>query len=144
MTQNSKQQEIDQKQDGQNIVFFDGYCHLCNGFVDFLIQRDRSKKLFFAPLQGSTAKKFLTPLDVKNLSTVIFKTSSKTSKQSDAIIYIIATLGGIYTLVYILKVIPKVLRDLIYQFIANHRLLWFGERSFCRFPTPEESSQLLP
>ena len=46
----------DRKNSGESamIIYFDGACNLCNGFIDFLIQVDQSRSLIFAPLQGTT------------------------------------------------------------------------------------------
>ena len=39
----------------RTIVFYDGVCALCNGFVKFATRRDKGAALHFAPLQGDTA-----------------------------------------------------------------------------------------
>ena len=47
------------------VIYFDGYCGLCNGFVDFVLARDRARRFRFAPLQGTTARaRFGDPGDV--------------------------------------------------------------------------------
>ena len=41
------------------VVFFDGVCNLCNGFVDYLVRLDRKGALRFASLQGKAAHELL-------------------------------------------------------------------------------------
>lgn len=128
----------------RNVVFFDGVCHLCNGFVDTIISRDKNHFFFFAPLQGTTAESLLTDQDRKRLDTVIYYEAGKTYYRSSAILKIICSLGGKYKLFCVAWLIPSILRDLIYNFIAKNRYAWFGQRELCRFPSPDERLYLLP
>lgn len=126
------------------IIFFDGVCHLCNGFVDFILKNDQQKKFKFAPLQGSTALSQLEPHYREKLSSVIVKTPTQVLEKSDAILFVLNSLGGVYSFVTIFRIVPKSLRDLIYDWIAKNRYSWFGERDSCRLPLPSEKDQLLP
>ncbi|HEX7674255.1 MAG TPA: DCC1-like thiol-disulfide oxidoreductase family protein [Bdellovibrio sp.] len=128
----------------RNVVFFDGICHLCNGFVDAVISRDKSHAYLFAPLQGSTAEELLPAKDRTDLSTVVYYESGKLYYRSAAILKILSGLGGLYKLTAIGWLIPGPLRDLLYKLIAKNRYAWFGQRDFCRLPTPDERSYLLP
>ena len=128
------------------IVFFDGVCHLCNGFVDFLIQNETAQtKLSYAPLQGTTAQQYLPETDQKNLATVIFLSDGKLFKKSEAVLRILREMKLPFSLFGSLGfLVPRFLRDLIYDFVARHRYQWFGERESCRLPQPHEKGQLLP
>ena len=128
----------------KNIIFFDGVCHLCNGFVDAVISRDKSRAYLFAPLQGTTAPELLPPEDLTQLDTVIYYESGKIYRRSAAILKIITGLGGIYSVFTIGWIIPGFLRDFLYSIVAKNRYSWFGKRDFCRLPTPEERNYLLP
>jgi len=128
------------------IVFFDGICHLCNGFVDFAIQNGTAKtSLIFAPLQGSTAQKYLKPEDQKALSSVIFWSNGKTYRQSAAVLEVFKLLKFPWPwIARVLQIIPSRIRDVIYNWVARNRYRWFGQRESCRLPKPEEKSQLWP
>ncbi len=127
----------------KNIVFFDGVCGLCNFFVDFLLKEDPEDVLIFSPLQGETAQTYIPNIDSSNLTTVVFYTADKTYTKSDAVIEILKSIGGIWKLVVVLKVIPKPVLDAGYTFIATHRFEWFGQKETCRMPTPKERGKLL-
>lgn len=126
------------------IVFFDGVCHLCNGFVDSMITLDTNHTFYFAPLQGETAQKLLPAQDRAQLNSVIYYESEKLFYSSTAILKILIGLGGVFRIFNFFWAIPRPLRDLIYGFVARNRYRWFGEREFCRLPKPEERSYLLP
>lgn len=128
----------------RNVIFFDGVCHLCNTFVDAVITRDPQHHYLFAPLQGSTAEELLPAEDRVKLDTVIYFEAGKIYHRSAAVLKVVSGLGGVYKLLALAWIIPGPLRDLAYNYVAKNRYAWFGEREFCRLPTPEEKSYLLP
>lgn len=126
------------------IVFFDGVCHLCNSFVDTLIQKDTHHILYFAPLQGETAQKMLSTLDRESLDTIIFYDNGRILRRSDAVLGILRSAGYSKVLIRISKVFPLHLRDFFYRVIAKYRYKIFGKSEFCRLPLEAEKKFLLP
>lgn len=130
----------------KNIIFFDGECHLCNGFVDFLISHDVDRKLYFAPLQGVTAQLYLkSEFMVKpdDFKTIMFHTNDRILKKSTALFAIANTLGWPFRLLLAFNLLPTSLCDKAYDLIAKNRYRWFGQRHFCRRATESEKSYLL-
>lgn len=129
------------------IVFFDGYCNLCNGFVDWLVRRDSQGQLKFASLQGETAKEKLDASLVSegsDVNTMVYLRENDLYQKSTAVLFIVGDLGGFWRLAKMLFIFPRFLRDLIYDFVAKHRYKIFGKRETCRLPTPEEKARFLP
>lgn len=122
------------------ILFFDGVCNLCNGFVDFLIRRGAS--ISYAPLQGSTAAKLL-PADKLRLETVVLWENGKVSDKSDAAIRVISALPGFWKIFVLARIFPRFIRDGVYDLVASNRYSLFGKRESCRLPTPEERKLFL-
>lgn len=125
------------------IVYFDGYCNVCNAFIDFLIRRDRSRRIKYAPLQGQTASRNLPKEKVTELSTMALQDSSGIFFESTAAIKAIACLGGVYSLMKVFLLVPRFLRDFVYRWVAARRYLFAGRRDTCRVPTPEERTRFL-
>ncbi|MBC7370779.1 MAG: DUF393 domain-containing protein [Bdellovibrionaceae bacterium] len=125
-------------------IFFDGVCHLCNGFVDAIIQRDVKGQIQFAPLQGETAAAALTAEERSLLESVILIDKGQKYYRSEAILRTFILLGGVYKIFMLGFLIPEFLRDRIYAWVAKNRYAWFGERDFCRLPLPHERDRLLP
>ncbi|MBL7543447.1 MAG: DUF393 domain-containing protein [Bdellovibrionaceae bacterium] len=125
------------------ILFFDGYCVLCNGLVDWLIRNDHKQKIQFASLQGETAKQILGH-NAENMNTVILWHDGQILDQSEAILRVIGDLGGIWKMTALFYIVPKSLRNSIYAFVAHNRYQFFKKRDTCRIPSPEERSRLLP
>ncbi|WP_434478918.1 thiol-disulfide oxidoreductase DCC family protein [Gemmatimonas sp.] len=90
------------------LVFFDGACGLCNGFVDFLVARDPEGALRFASLQGQTAASYPT---LPAVDSVIVDDGTRLLVRSDAAIAAIAQLGGAWSAVRVLQVVPRAIRD---------------------------------
>lgn len=80
----------------EKILFFDGHCHLCNGLVDELIKRNKQGQLKFAPLQGQTAERLLSPEDRQDLKSLVFWVDGHIYRRSGGAIRAITSLGGFY------------------------------------------------
>ena len=125
------------------VIYFDGYCGLCNGFVDFVLARDRARRFRFAPLQGTTARaRFGDPGDV-DPTTILLEEEGTVFERSTAALRIITALGGIWRLAGLLRLVPRFIRDAVYDWIARNRYGWFGKRDSCRLPSPEERAVFL-
>jgi predicted DCC family thiol-disulfide oxidoreductase YuxK len=128
-----------------NIVFFDGYCTLCNAFIDFLVKIDRKQELKFASLQGETAKKFqLNFSEAIDPNTVIYFRNGQSFEKSKAILMIFEDLGYPWKCAKIFAFIPEFARNKLYDFVAKHRYQLFGKKKTCRLPTETERAQFLP
>lgn len=128
-----------------NLLFFDGVCGLCNRTVDFLLPRDRKQRIWFAPLQGETARRELSAEDVTDLNTIVLKTPQALYKRSAAVVRLLWLLGGGWSVCgTLLWLIPWPLRDLGYRLVSLSRYRLFGKRETCRIPTEAERSRFLP
>jgi predicted DCC family thiol-disulfide oxidoreductase YuxK len=127
-----------------NIVFFDGFCGLCDHLVNFLISRDHHNLLFFAPLQGVTAKANLNETDLKEIDTLIYLENGVFYKRSDAVLRSVSKLGSFWKIILIFLIIPRFLRDWVYSFVASNRYKWFSKRESCRMPNKDERARILP
>lgn len=127
-----------------SIVLFDGVCGLCNGFINFLIKRDRNLNLRFAPLQGETAKQYVDAEFISTPGTVVLVEDGQIYTKSEAILRILLRVGGVWKFAFFLFIIPSFLRNIVYDFIAKHRYKWFGKYETCRLPTAEERKHFLP
>ena len=129
----------------QPVILFDGVCNFCSFWVNFAIKRDRKKKLKFAPLQGEAANNLLPQHNINpaSLSSVVFIDHGKAWTQSSAAIRICKHLDGGWKLLYGLIIIPKFIRDFIYNIIARNRYKWFGKKESCMVPTQELRERFL-
>ena len=109
-----------------------------------MIRHDRRKRFHFAPLQGETARVRLGErLSGEELKTVVLEEPRRFRVRSDAAIAILTGLGGFWRLAEIFRLIPRRLRDALYDYVARKRFEWFGRRDSCRVPTAEERDRFL-
>ncbi len=127
------------------LVIFDGVCNLCNSTVLFIIKRDRHKRFSFTPYQSSVAHNILQQygLPATDQSTVVYVKNGVPCFKSKAVLEILRDLGCCWNLLYILIVIPPVIRDFAYDIIAKNRYGVFGKRESCMIPTSELMDRFL-
>ncbi len=80
------------------VVYFDGVCNLCNGFVDFLMRQDRAKVLRYASLQGETARAAGIKAPEGINGSIIVAENGKHYTEADAVLRIFTELGGVWRL----------------------------------------------
>lgn len=127
------------------IIFFDGVCGMCNRFVDVIMRADKDDLFRFATLQGQTAGELLQPLteDSREWS-LIYLDDRGIHEQSDASLEVYRRLGGAWWLLSLGLLVPRLIRNSVYRWIARNRYRWFGRRVACRVPTKEEKDRFLP
>jgi predicted DCC family thiol-disulfide oxidoreductase YuxK len=129
----------------KSIVFFDGECVMCNGFVDLLLKVDPSSRMQVAPLQGETARQLLPPLPTDRAAwSIFYKDETHLYQESDAFIHICQRLGGLWSVFSLIWLVPRPIRDGIYRMVARNRYRAFGRRSTCRMPSEQEKNRFLP
>ena len=129
----------------QKIVLFDGVCHLCDGAVRFILKRERTDELKFAPLQSDSGKSLLEKYGYPSdyLDGLILIEKNRAHDRSCACLRIARKLNFPWNLLFPLLIIPKPLRDFIYGMIASVRYRWFGKKESCSLPQGEDRSRFL-
>lgn len=129
-------------------IFYDGECGLCNRGVRFVLSRDPGGRAFrFAPLQGDTFRKSLAPAFTSALpdSMLVQTRDGRVLMQSEAWVHILDRLGGRWRLVAaMLRVIPRPIRDAVYDWVARWRHRVFRRRAACPIGAPGERARFDP
>jgi predicted DCC family thiol-disulfide oxidoreductase YuxK len=128
------------------IIFYDGYCALCNGWVIFILNRKKAKNFKLASIGGETFKNLITnQVALPKQDSIIFITKMGIFSKTDAVIQILKQLGGLWLVVAgLIWIFPKFIRNPIYDLIAHNRYRWFGEYDNCPIPPAEFRSLFLP
>lgn len=130
----------------KNLILFDGVCNLCNGSVLFIIKRDAKDLFRFASLQSDLGQSFLKKNNSQpepSLKSIILVTpEAKVYTKSSAALRIAKHLPG-WKWMAVFLVLPRFLRDFVYDIIARNRYSWFGKREECMVPTPELKAKFL-
>ncbi len=129
------------------LLLYDGVCALCNGAVRFVLRRDRSRAVRFAPLQGDTAAPLLAERpELAGIDSIIWiDATGRAFTRSAAMLAIARQMGGGWAVLAALsRIIPAVLRDALYDRVARTRYRVFGRYDACPVPSPEHRSRFLP
>lgn len=129
----------------KSIILFDGLCNFCDHSVQFVIKRDPDDEFLYASLQSKSGKEFLKNQDseIQNIDSILLVTNEKIYTKSSAALKIASKLSAHWYLSGIFFILPKPLRDSVYDFIAKRRYQWFGKYDSCKIPTSEQRSKFL-
>ena len=132
------------------IVLYDGVCGLCNRLNQFLLKRDSHDRLRFASLQSSLAESLTlrhgaSPKDLDTVYVVVDhnRPTEHLLSRSDAIIYMLTQLGGIWKAMGLAKILPRALRNIAYNIVAKNRYRVFGKHDSCMLPDPKNKEKFL-
>jgi predicted DCC family thiol-disulfide oxidoreductase YuxK len=127
------------------VVLFDGVCNLCSGSVQFLIEHDPEATLRFAPLQSESAQELLDAVGLTDydLDTIVLVEGEEYYTRSEAALRIARRLGRPWSLLWLARYVPRVLRDAVYDVVASSRYAVFGKKDRCMVPTPEVRDRFL-
>ena len=126
--------------DKRPVILFDGVCNLCNSAVNLALDWDPKGKLRFSALQSNVGRGLLRA-NVRNdddISSIVLVTSDGAYTKSDAVLRIAEELTPLSFLplkpaaAVSRALVPKLLRDILYDGVANNRYNIMGMRDECR------------
>lgn len=126
------------------VLFFDGVCNLCNNTVQFILKHDKRAVFRFASLQSVAGKAALDKIS-ENIpaDSVLLWYKNRFYTKSDAVLQTVKLLGGVWQLMLAGYLLPKIVRDKLYDMIAANRYRWFGKRETCMLPDPQLGNRFL-
>lgn len=132
-------------ENNKKVILFDGVCNLCNSAVNLVIDKDSNDIFRFAALQSDIGMSLCNQHDINpdETDSIILIEGDKVAIKSTAALRIAKSLSGGYPLLYGFIILPKFIRDSVYNFIAKNRYKWYGKRESCRMPTPELQKKFL-
>lgn len=132
------------------VLLYDGLCGFCDGVVQFVLRHDRRGALRFAPLQGEFAADVVgRHPELAEVDSLILVEPAVDGGEgvvrvhSDAALAVARAMGGVWATLGVFRLVPPLLRDGVYRFLARNRYRWFGRRDACRIPDPEVGARFL-
>ena len=124
----------------ERVIVFDGICNWCNLWVTFTIKHDPSGTFKFGMLQSAPGQEILKRLgfSTDDFETFLLLDRGRVFTKSTAVLNIARHLSGFWPFFYLGIVIPRPLRDFIYDRVARNRYRLMGKSAVCRVPTPSE------
>ncbi len=136
---------MNEQEQNRPVLLFDGVCNLCTGSVQFIIRHDPAGIIRFASLQSETGKTILKAFNLpeNELNSLVFVENGKLFTRSTGALKVARYLSGGWPLLYTLIILPRFIRDFVYDFIGRNRYRWFGEKKECWMPTPQLQARFL-
>lgn len=127
------------------VLLFDGVCNLCSSSVQFVLERDEKENIQFASLQSEFGKNSLSKsqLPPDYTSSLVLLENGRAYIKSDAALRLSKHLNGLWKLGSVLLIVPKFIRDPVYNWIAKNRYKWFGKKEACWIPEPKWKARFL-
>jgi predicted DCC family thiol-disulfide oxidoreductase YuxK len=120
------------KADKPEVIFYDGTCGLCHGFVRFVLAEDRDGSRFhFAPLDSNAWRSVMSKHSPMSLpdSIVVLTAEGSLLFHSTAVCQVLNGLGGLWRILgFVIALIPLPVSDWIYDRVAAHRKQIFGTK----------------
>ena len=118
----------------KNTILFDSKCNLCSKTVKKVMKLDKNKLFTFISNNSEFGQNIIKKNNLNFITTetiVLFTTEEEFLIKSDAAISIAVKLNPLFVIFNLLFVIPKVIRDKVYDYVAKNRYKWFGENDNC-------------
>ncbi|CDX13828.1 Thiol-disulfide oxidoreductase DCC [Mesorhizobium sp. ORS 3324] len=129
----------------QPLIVFDGVCVFCSGFVQLIVNLDRDRRFRFAtaqsPLGEALFRKYGLPTGDYETNLAIIDGGAFT--KLDSFVAIMAVLGWPWRAAKALLLLPRPLRDWLYDRVAKNRYALFGRKDSCEIPSAELRQRLI-
>ena len=131
--------------DADGLILFDGVCMFCSRWVRFVIDRDPEVRFRFVAIQSEAgrerAARFGIDPEVPQTSAVVW--GGRILFKSDAALTVLGQLAATRPLAP-LKLVPRWMRDPVYDLIARNRYAIFGRTETCMVPSAEDRARFVP
>jgi predicted DCC family thiol-disulfide oxidoreductase YuxK len=152
------------------VILFDGVCKLCNHWSQFIIKVDKQQRFKLCSVQSPEGQSILKYFDMPtdHFDTMLYVEgntleancmevnsaevnsadinklkASQCFEKSDAFLNVVRKLGYPWRLLYLFKIVPKRLRNWLYDRVALNRYTLFGQYDTCMLPTKENEARFL-
>lgn len=127
-------------------VLFDADCVLCSAWVRFLLRHERGPTTRFVSAWSAEGARLaadhgLTAADLDETFLVIRGGAALT--RSDAALALTRELRAPARWLGLGRIAPRALRDWLYDRVARNRYRWFGRKTLCVAPTPEQRQRFV-
>lgn len=127
----------------QPLFVFDGHCVLCSTGAAFIMKHDRKGAVQFASAQSELGSAIYEAVGMPMDQSYLLIDLAGFHTKSDGYFRLAGILGGWWRLALIGKLVPRSLRDWIYDRVASNRYRWFGRTNHCKLLAAEQRSRLV-
>lgn len=118
------------------LIIFDGVCVLCSGMARFVVARDKNRSFYLTTAQSPVGSALFTHygFSTEDYETSLLVEDGVAYERLDAFERIMWRLGGVCRLAMVTRILPRFLRDFVYDRVARNRYSLFGKTEDCLVP----------
>ena len=124
------------------IIIYDGVCVLCNKFIIWILNRDKTNLFNISSLESDFTEKNFPELK-KIDSVAVIKRDGKILQKIKDVNYILKSINRLILLRVILNILPFTISNFFYDIIAKIRYKIFGKYDSCPLPDQQYKSRFL-
>jgi predicted DCC family thiol-disulfide oxidoreductase YuxK len=127
-----------------DVILYDGVCVFCSRWVRFVATRDKAKRFRFTAIQSPYGARLAQALgiDPADPDTNAVIHGGIAWFKSDAALTVLGAQPG-WGWVRAFRIVPKPLRDAVYNLVARNRYRIFGKYEACFVPDAEMRARVL-
>jgi predicted DCC family thiol-disulfide oxidoreductase YuxK len=127
-----------------DVILYDGVCVFCSRWVRFVASRDVDRRFRFTAIQSAYGTRLAQAfgIDPSDPDTNAVIHGGVAYFKSDAALTVLGALPG-WSWVRVLRLVPKPLRDAVYNLVARSRYRIFGKFEECFVPDEELRASVL-
>ncbi|OUR77966.1 thiol-disulfide oxidoreductase [Colwellia psychrerythraea] len=127
------------------VILFDGVCKLCNVWTQFIVKVDTQQRFKLCSVQSPEGQSILNhfKMPTDQFDTMLLVEGNQYFDKSDAFLNVVNKLGFPWRLLYVFKILPKGIRNWLYDRIALNRYYLFGQYDSCMLPSKENENRFL-
>ncbi len=128
-----------------HVILFDGVCKLCNGWSRFVIHTDKKQLFKLATVQSDQGQQILRHfnLPTDHFDTMVYIEKGQLYVKSSAFLKAISHFPLPYKLLAVFWILPRPIRDWLYDRVALNRYKIFGRYDQCMLPTADHLGRFL-
>lgn len=132
-----------------SVLLFDDHCGFCSRIVQWIFRHEHLHTLTFAPLDSDVSRQLLRDhtawLQKDSVLWVDVDTTGRVQRilsRSSAVLRLCRYVGGLWHLLRLAGILPRPLRDALYDVVARRRHRLFANQP-CLLPTTEQRLRFL-
>ena len=102
----------------KKVLIYDGDCNLCSRFINLVVKVNKNDDLYITDFNSEWFKQLPFNIDAESVS---YLSKDKIYNKSNAVIHMLMDANQLFKPIVILKLIPKVFRDKLYDIVSNNR-----------------------
>ncbi|MGP1352712.1 MAG: thiol-disulfide oxidoreductase DCC family protein [Parasphingopyxis sp.] len=131
--------------DSHPLIVFDGDCVLCSRSMRLILRLDSERRFRLTPAQGEIGQALYRHLGLPtdSFETYLLIADGRIYQRSTAIAEIARRLGWPWKAGAALRIVPRPIRDALYNLVARHRYRLFGRKAACGIADPALKERML-